>query len=158
MDWVIGFIVPYTFAQLGDCRHYSAVPILHTFQFTVTRALVFSVFTSHMLATDLSQSQCNFKLHIKPSCHYSAPANSEDSSTLDYSRLLSTTVLYYFVASSVSFYNPSARTRQKTQSSFVKEACSQLRCPAIDVVLLSAFVAGMCLPSSCLGISIYVTI
>jgi hypothetical protein len=36
-----------------DYRQYSPIAILHTFQFTVTYALEFSVFTSRILPTDL---------------------------------------------------------------------------------------------------------
>jgi hypothetical protein len=127
----------YTFTS-RDYRQYSAVANLHTFQFTVTHALGFSVFTSRILATDLSQSQFQITheaFFSQPNslyCPYSATANSEDStpnnssapklisrqagvSKLD--RSLPTLLLcfYYLVASSVSFYNPSARTTQKTQ-------------------------------------------
>jgi hypothetical protein len=45
---------------------------------------------------------------------------------------------------SLFLYNPSARTPRKTSSSIVKKACLQLRCLAINVLLLSAFpCAGM---------------
>jgi hypothetical protein len=37
-------------------RQYSTIAVLHTFHFTVTHALEFSVFTSRILATDLSQT------------------------------------------------------------------------------------------------------
>jgi hypothetical protein len=53
LDWMIGFIVPYTFTQVGTTGNYSAIAHLHTFQFTVTHALGFSVFSSRNLATDL---------------------------------------------------------------------------------------------------------
>jgi hypothetical protein len=49
----------------GNC---SAIAVLHTFQFTFTLTLGFSVFTSYILATDLSQTQCNFKSDLK-TCH-----------------------------------------------------------------------------------------
>jgi hypothetical protein len=49
--------------------NYSAIAILHNFQFTVAHALGCSVFTSHILATDLLQSRCNFKSHMKSSWH-----------------------------------------------------------------------------------------
>jgi hypothetical protein len=42
-------------------------------QFTVTYALGFSVFTSRILATDLSQPHCNFKSHVKSSFHHLIP-------------------------------------------------------------------------------------
>jgi hypothetical protein len=68
LDW-IGFIASYTFTT-QDYRQYSAIAILHTFEFTVAHIPGFSVFTSRILATDLSQSHCNFKSHLK-SCSYS---------------------------------------------------------------------------------------
>jgi hypothetical protein len=46
-------------------RQHSTIADLHTLLFTVTHALGFSVFTSRILATDLSQSHCNFKSHMK---------------------------------------------------------------------------------------------
>jgi hypothetical protein len=52
-----------------DYRQHSAIAILHTLQFTIAHALGFSVFTSRILATDLLQSPCNFKSHMKSSCH-----------------------------------------------------------------------------------------
>jgi hypothetical protein len=51
----------------------SAIVDLRTLQFTVTHALELSVFTSRILATDLSQSHCNFKSHMKSSCHSLIP-------------------------------------------------------------------------------------
>jgi hypothetical protein len=59
LDWVIGFITPYTLTSYY--RQYSAIAILHTLQFTVAHALGFSVFPSRILATDLSQTQWHFK-------------------------------------------------------------------------------------------------
>jgi hypothetical protein len=125
LKWMIGFTDTFYTHTTRDYRHYRTIAILHTLQFTVTHALGLSVFTSRILATDLSQSHCNFKSHMNPNLHrliyfffpYSATANSEDStqfnSTLISRQLgvpkldcsLSTTVLYS-VASSVSFYNP----------------------------------------------------
>jgi hypothetical protein len=69
-DWMIRFITSYTFTAL-NYRQYSAMPDLHTLHFTVTHAPVFSVFTSRILATDLSQS--NFKSHMKSSHHSLIP-------------------------------------------------------------------------------------
>jgi hypothetical protein len=48
----IGFIAPYTFTQFGTADNYSTIAILHTFQFTVSYALGFSVFTSRIQTTD----------------------------------------------------------------------------------------------------------
>jgi hypothetical protein len=50
-------------------RQYSTIAIPRTFQFTVAHALGFSIFTSRILATDLSQSHCHFKSHMESSFH-----------------------------------------------------------------------------------------
>jgi hypothetical protein len=68
-DWMIGLTVPYTITHIRKYWQYSAITDVHTSQFTVTRALPFSVFTSRILATDLSQPHCNFKSYMKYSCH-----------------------------------------------------------------------------------------
>jgi hypothetical protein len=65
---MIGLIAPYIFTT-WDYRQYSAIFILHTFQFTITHALGFSAFISRILATDSSQSYCNFNSHMKYSGH-----------------------------------------------------------------------------------------
>jgi hypothetical protein len=82
-DWIYCTLYTHT---VRDYRQYSAIAILHTLQFTVAHALGFSVFTSRILATDFSQTNCNFRSQMKSfftvkflSCHYSATANSEDS-------------------------------------------------------------------------------
>jgi hypothetical protein len=54
LDWMIGFVDPSHIHTLRDYRQYTAIVILHTFQFSVTHTLVFSVFTGRILATDLS--------------------------------------------------------------------------------------------------------
>jgi hypothetical protein len=69
---MIEFIVSYTFTT-RDYRQYSAIAILHASQFTVTHALGFSVFTSRILATDLSQSHYHFKSHMKSSLYSLIP-------------------------------------------------------------------------------------
>jgi hypothetical protein len=71
--WMIGFIAPYTFTQLGTTGNYSAIAILHPLQFTVSHTLGFSVFTRRMLATGLSQSPCHFKSHVESSFHNLIP-------------------------------------------------------------------------------------
>jgi hypothetical protein len=72
MDWMIGFTAPYTFTT-RDYRQYSVIADLHTLQFNVTHSLWFSVITSRILATDLSQSHCHFSSHMKSSFHNLIP-------------------------------------------------------------------------------------
>jgi hypothetical protein len=69
-DWIYWTLYIHTTRYY---RQYSAIFDLHTLQFTVTHALGFSVFTNHILATDLSQSHCNFKSHVKSSLHRLIP-------------------------------------------------------------------------------------
>jgi hypothetical protein len=69
---MIGFIDT-LFTQLGTTGNYTAIANLHTLQFTVTYALGSSVFTSRILVTDLSQSHCHFKSHMKSSFHRLIP-------------------------------------------------------------------------------------
>jgi hypothetical protein len=59
LDWMIGFINTLYIHATRDYRQYSSIANLHIFQFTVAQALSFSVFTSRILATDLSQFLCN---------------------------------------------------------------------------------------------------
>jgi hypothetical protein len=68
-------------------RQHRSVAILHTSQFTVIHALGFSAFTSRILATDISQPPCNFKSHVKSSCHILI-------TFLPFLQLLSTALVY----------------------------------------------------------------
>jgi hypothetical protein len=52
LDWMSGFIDT-LYTPLGTAGSYRAIADLHILQFTITHALGFSVFTSHILATDL---------------------------------------------------------------------------------------------------------
>jgi hypothetical protein len=122
-DWIYWHLIRST----RDYRQYSAIAVLHTLQFTVTHALGFSVFTSCILATDLSQSHCHFQSHTKSSFHSLTPflplfcscqLNSFPSSSLG--RLASRTRLcsqldYRSVLCQTLPYNHFARTTQKTQ-------------------------------------------
>jgi hypothetical protein len=60
-------------SQLGTTGNYSAIPDIHTLQFTVTHALEFPVFTSRILAMDLSQSHSHFRSHMKSVFHSGIP-------------------------------------------------------------------------------------
>jgi hypothetical protein len=62
-----------TFTEFGTTGNYSVIAILHTFEFTVTHALGFSVIISHILVTDLSHFRCKFKSHIESSFHSLTP-------------------------------------------------------------------------------------
>jgi 3-deoxy-D-arabino-heptulosonate 7-phosphate (DAHP) synthase class II len=96
LDWMIGFIALTTFKQLENTDHYSAIAILHTLQFTFAHALGFSVFTSRLLATDLSQSHCNFTSHMESSLHRLTPCLQYPAAASSKTRLsfLPTTALY----------------------------------------------------------------
>jgi hypothetical protein len=95
---------------------YSAIAILHTFQLTVPHALGFSVFTSRILATDLSQSHWHFRSHMASSFHRLIPFLAIilqlpiPKTRVDYSRTLSCTPLSIL---NVPFYKPLARTLRK---------------------------------------------
>jgi hypothetical protein len=163
---MIGFIAPYTFTELGTTGN-TALSLIY--------ALGFSDFTSSVLATYLSQSHYHFKSHsFLLSCHYSAAANSEDSTQFNSSApklisrqagipkhessLLDLTTTLYSVALSVPFYNPSALTTQKHSlycyEGMLTGPLSRNGRPSVARVRLS----GMCLPSRCLAMGIQVTI
>jgi hypothetical protein len=68
-DWIYCTLyIHNTGLQLKQRNLYST-----RFQFTVSHALGFSVFTSRILAMDLSQSHCHFKPHVKSSSHSLVP-------------------------------------------------------------------------------------
>jgi hypothetical protein len=60
----IGDLLTLIHSQVGTTENYGAIAILHTFQFNVTHALGFSVFTNRILATDLSVSLSLQLTHI----------------------------------------------------------------------------------------------
>jgi hypothetical protein len=55
-------------------------------------------------------------------------------------------------------YKSSARTPRKTPSSVVKNVCLLARYIAMDVLILTAYALGMCLPNRCLATGMCVTI
>jgi hypothetical protein len=116
------------------------------FQFTVAHAVGFSVFTSRILATDLSHSHCNFKSHVKSSLPRLIPflplfcscqLRRLDSTRLDYGSILSR-------LPTVPSYNTSARTPRKTPSSIFKNAALLVRYGAMDALLSRALVLREC--------------
>jgi hypothetical protein len=116
---MIGFIDA-LYTELGTTGNYSAIADLHTLQFTVAHALGFSVFTSRILATDISQSHCNFKLHSKSSCHSLILSCRFFSTTLDCHFQNST---HFFTTTNCSLrtcrFIASGRIPHKTPSSLV---------------------------------------
>jgi hypothetical protein len=111
LDWMIGFIAPYTFT-LETTSNYSAIADLHTLQFTIAHTLGLSVFTSHILATNLPQSHCHFTSHMNSSFHNLVPFMPLlckcQFQRLDYSQLL-------FSTTPSNILCPSAWTLRKTQ-------------------------------------------
>jgi hypothetical protein len=110
-------------SQLGITGNCSAAADLLTLQFTVTHALGFSVFINRIQATDLSQSHCHFKSHMKSSFHaiilqLPTQFNSKIISRLagvpelGSIRLLFSTIPFRLL--SVFFCSPSAGTTKKT--------------------------------------------
>jgi hypothetical protein len=146
-DWIYCTLYIHT---LWECAQYSAIAILHTFQFTVTHALGFSVFTSRILATDLSQCHWHFKSHLKSYWyslipfltlllnHLRLPSIELDPILflLDYftSRLMFSNPLYISPRRlTVPSYNSSVRTSRKTPSSIVKNSYLLVRYLAMGI-------------------------
>jgi hypothetical protein len=139
-DWIYCALYIHT---VRDYRQYSAIAILHTFQFTSAHALGFSVFTSRILATDLSPSRCHFNSHMKSSWHSLIPFLPYllnhlglTSPELDPIPILTAWDPRYTRISS-------GRTPPKTPSSIVKERV-YAPCLATDVLLLRARMLGEC--------------
>jgi hypothetical protein len=165
LDWMIGFIYTIYIYTFRDYRQYNAIAILHTFQFTVTNALGFSVLTSRILATDLSQSHCNYNSHMKYSWHnlihflplpvyHHLPSPEIDP-------ILSTILLYSVLLCSVFWLcplitlctDPTENTVFYCQECLFTDPLPSNRCPSLACTCF----AGMCLPSRCLAMSIHVT-
>jgi hypothetical protein len=69
-DWIYCTLYIHT---TRDYRQYSAIADLHTLEFTITHAVGFCIFTSHILATDLQSSHCYFRSHMKSPLHRLLP-------------------------------------------------------------------------------------
>jgi hypothetical protein len=166
---MIGFIDTYTFTQFGTTGNCSAIAILHTFQFTVAHTLGFSVFTSRIPATDISQSHCPFNTHMTSSWHslipllpFSAASNSEDSTQFssDYS-----SVLLQLLNSQFQFPNSiSLATNRLSLHSLVTYTIeiamftAPLPSNEYPSIVACTFVAEMFLSCHCLAVGRYVTI
>jgi hypothetical protein len=64
---MVGFIDTLYIHTSQEYRQYTAIADLHTLQFFVAQALTFLAFISRTLATELQQSHCHFKSHVKSS-------------------------------------------------------------------------------------------
>jgi hypothetical protein len=147
--WIGEYICRHLIHIILDYRQYSAISELHILQFTVTHAIGSPVFSSRILATDLSQSHCNFKSHVKSFCHslitfFPFLQLPIPKTRLSSSRLLSTTVVKSVPSSDCALYKPSARTPRKTQFSIVNDACLRVRYLAMDVLLLHTYASREC--------------
>jgi hypothetical protein len=160
---VIGFIGTYTFTQFGTTCNYSAIAILHTFGSPLhTHALGFSVFTNRILATDISQSHCNFKLHMKSSWHHLIPFLPFPATAIpkitqfspDYCSVLIQLPASEFDSLITTIHRPNGkRSLYCWRSLFTASLPSNRR----SIVACSC-VARMCLPTRCLEMGIHVTI
>jgi hypothetical protein len=139
----------------------TALSLIYPFYSSPSHTHYGSVFTSLILATDLSQSHCDFKSHTKSSFHglihfLSFLSNHLPMPSPEFDPILENNWLKRL---SLPLYNHSARTTQKSSLYNVEKACLLIRILAVGVLLLRAYVsAGKCLPSHCLVVGLYVTI
>jgi hypothetical protein len=111
-DWIYWHL-GHTTTQLQAIQHY-ADP--RTSRVTVVHAVGFSLLTSCIPATDLSQSHCNFKSHVKCSFHFFTiifDCNLQNSN--------------HFSAPNSLCYIASSQTLRKTPSSVVAYSCTHVR-------------------------------
>jgi hypothetical protein len=133
------------YTPLGTTDNYSAIADLHTLQFTVTHALKFSVFTSHILATDiiivsLSVQTTHEVFFSQP---YSLLAISFQSPSTADSLNISPAAPELIPAGGVSRNSTEFLSittlqgpRRKHNLSIVEKACLQRRCIATEVIQL----------------------
>jgi hypothetical protein len=129
------------------------------FQFTVAQALGFSVFTTRILATDLSQSHCNLKSHMMSSLHRLIPFLpfllnhlQPPSPELDPILILAAWDPRYII-SGRSYRKH--RFLQCCEGVFTVQLHSN---GSYSIVACVFIAAGVCLPSRCLAMSTHVTI
>jgi hypothetical protein len=154
-DWIYCILYIYT---VRGYRQYSAIAILHSLQFTVTHALGFSVFTSRILATYLSQSRRNFNSHVKSSWHGLIPFLPF---LLSHLRLPSPELDPILILAAWGHrYIASRRTDRKHRFLCCKgmSTASFHSNGSYSIVACIFVVAGMCLPSRCLAMDIHVTV
>jgi hypothetical protein len=139
------------------------------FQLTVAHALGFSVFTSRILATDLSEFHCNFKPHVKFFWHrlipfltiiLQLPVLRLDSTTLGYCSTLFCTMptlsllpLSCRTLLIATLHGPPGKHSVHCWRSLFSAPLPSNTCP----ILACLCVAGMCLATCCLAMGIHVT-
>jgi hypothetical protein len=127
-DWI--FCVLDT--QLGTTVNYSTSANL---QFTVTHALKLSVFRSRILATELTQSHCNFNSHMKPNSFLPIPAQLSSTAISRTRPHLSTTFLYSVASSDYTVLLPLGTDHTENTVCILKEANLMVHCLAMDILL-----------------------
>jgi hypothetical protein len=132
-------------------RQYNAITDRHTLKFTVTHAIGFSVFTSHILTTDFNS------LTVTSNQTFFIPPNSFLTITLQLSTLLPK-LIFRRLQTRLFSAHYFARTRQKTQSLYCWGGVFTvpLHSNGSYSIFACVFVAaGMCLPGRCLEMNVY---
>jgi hypothetical protein len=158
-DWLYWRLIH---SQLGTTGNYSAIPDLHTLQFTVTHSRGFSDFTSRILTTDfITVSQSH---QITHEVSFSQP-NSFLAIILQLLTQFNSSApnLISWQAGVSKLGSPQLNSslhgpRGKHSLFIVGKACLQRRCIATEVtrfLLAYLLLRGICLPSRCLRVNVY---
>jgi hypothetical protein len=130
-DWI--YCMLYIHITRGY-RHYSAIAVLRTFQFTITQILGFSVLSWQRIHHFLSHMKTSLHslIHLLPFLfnHLRLPSPELDP--------------FLILPAWDSRYIASRRTPRKTPPSIIKDACLLVLSLDIDVILLRARVLREC--------------